>query len=452
MKILWFSWKDISHPLAGGAEVVADEIGRRLSADGHNVTFLVGGYKDCKHTDTHNGYNIIRVGGRLSVYYQAYKYYKSHLAHKHFDIIIEEVNTIPFFTKFYIGQKSKVIKSKSGPAPDLQPASKSVSTFRPDDLKTFQHFMLIHQMARVIWFHEMPFPISLVGYLIEPIYMWLLRSMRVITVSLSTRRDIMRFGFKEENISIISEGVHLKPVADIDSIKKYEHPTMFTIGRIVSMKRIPHIIKAFEIARKRLPHLQLIIAGGNTSTYGKYITSLASRSKYARDIQVTGRISEEKKHEIMERSHVLAVTSVKEDWGLVVTEAGRCGTPSVVYDIDGLRDSVRNGVSGLITQKNTPESFAHSIVELLQIVPSTKLKVDEQLRVTSDELQVGPLATFNSQLATFNYSSSPSQYYSAIRKNAWEFSKEITFEKQYEDFKYITGITPKKYPYTTLIF
>jgi glycosyltransferase involved in cell wall biosynthesis len=273
--------------------------------------------------------------------------------------------------------------------------------------------------------------------------------MRVITVSLSTRRDIMRFGFKEENISIISEGVHIKPVADIDSIKKYERPTMFTIGRIVSMKRIPHIIKAFEIAKKRLPHLQLIIAGGNTSKYGKYITSLASRSKYARDIQVTGRISEEKKREIMERSHVLAVTSVKEGWGLVVTEAGRCGTPSVVYDIDGLRDSVRNGVSGLITQKNTPESFAHSIVELLQIVPSTKLKVESKLGQPS----VAPTeSTFNSQLATFNYSSSPSQYYSAIRKNAWEFSKEITFEKQYEDFKYIIGITPKKYPYSTLIF
>ncbi len=40
MNILWLTWKDYTHPLAGGAEVVLRELSRRLVADGHKVTFL----------------------------------------------------------------------------------------------------------------------------------------------------------------------------------------------------------------------------------------------------------------------------------------------------------------------------------------------------------------------------------------------------------------------------
>ena len=42
------------------------------------------------------------------------------------------------------------------------------------------------------------------------------------------------------------------------------------------------------------------------------------------------------------------MTSVREGWGLVVTEANACGTPAVVYDVPGLRDSVRNEETGLV--------------------------------------------------------------------------------------------------------
>ena len=41
MKILWFTWKDMKNPYAGGAEVVNEQLAKRLVADGHEVTFLV---------------------------------------------------------------------------------------------------------------------------------------------------------------------------------------------------------------------------------------------------------------------------------------------------------------------------------------------------------------------------------------------------------------------------
>ena len=181
MKILWLTWKDKKNPLAGGAEVVNEELAKRLVTDGHEVIFLVGGFTGGTSEETKDGFKIIRCGNRWSVYFKAYQYYKKNLKDWS-DLVIDEVNTIPFFAKFYVKQKN---------------------------------ILFVHQLCRQIWFYQMFFPLSLVGYLLEPIYLWLLRDRKVITVSESTKRDLIKFGFKKENISIISEGIEIEPVTNL---------------------------------------------------------------------------------------------------------------------------------------------------------------------------------------------------------------------------------------------
>jgi len=44
----------------------------------------------------------------------------------------------------------------------------------------------------------------------------------------------------------------------------------------------------------------------------------------------------------------LASTSLREGWGMTVTEAGACATPSVVTRISGHEDAVVHGRSGLL--------------------------------------------------------------------------------------------------------
>ena len=45
MNILWLTWKDRKHPLAGGAEVVNEELAKHLARDGHEVKFIVAGLR-----------------------------------------------------------------------------------------------------------------------------------------------------------------------------------------------------------------------------------------------------------------------------------------------------------------------------------------------------------------------------------------------------------------------
>lgn len=94
----------------------------------------------------------------------------------------------------------------------------------------------------------------------------------------------------------------------------------------------------------------------------------------------------------MREALVIAVTSVREGWGLIVTEANSQGTPAVVYNIHGLRDAVRDGETGIVTHANNPEALAEGIRVLWN----------------------------NPTL------------YEMMREKAWEWSKEFSWEKTAE--------------------
>ena len=362
MNILWFTWKDGRHPAAGGAETVNEELAKRLARDGHRVLFIVGGFPGGESHEERDGFRIVRLGNRYTVYWEAFRYYRKHLSAESFDIVVDEVNTVPFFASRYAKARS--------------------------------HYLFVHQLCREIWFHQISFPFGIIGFLLEPIYLRLLRKIRVITVSESTKRDLMRYGFDSERIDIIPEGIDIEPLESLESVEKYETPTLLSFGVIRSMKRTIDQFRAFEIAKKSVPNLRFLVAGSVGERYGGKFLEAVKRSPYRDDIEYLGRVSQARKIELMHRSHLISVTSVKEGWGLIVSEAASQGTPAVVYTVDGLRDSVRDSETGIVVSKNTPEHLAKGIVNLLE---------------------------------------NPSEY-DRLRRNAWEWSRELTFDRSYEAF------------------
>lgn len=361
MKILWMTWKDRTNPLAGGAEVVNEELAKRLVADGHEVILLVGGYKDAKTEEVIDGYKVVRLGNRYSVYWKAWRYYRANLR-GWADLVIDEVNTMPFFAKYYVKERN---------------------------------ILFAHMLCREIWFYQLIFPLSLIGYLFEPIYLWMLRDRKVITVSESTKNDLIRAGFKPASIDIISEGIEISPLENLSSVEKYPNPTLLSLGSIRPMKRTLDQVKAFELAKATIPTLKLKVAGDSTGRYGRKVLAYIAKSPFKEDIEYVGRVDEVKKIELMQKCHAILVTSVKEGWGLIVTEAASQGTPAIVYNVDGLRDSVLSAKTGLISAQNTPTSLAEGI---------------------------------NSYFADNSALQSK-------QNAAWNMSKKITFKRSYTDFK-----------------
>jgi glycosyltransferase involved in cell wall biosynthesis len=68
--------------------------------------------------------------------------------------------------------------------------------------------------------------------------------------------------------------------------------------------------------------------------------------------------------DLYRRAWVVASASAREGWGMALTEAAACGTPSVATRIPGHADAVRDGESGVLTDE-TAGGIAAGLVEVL---------------------------------------------------------------------------------------
>jgi hypothetical protein len=87
----------MEHPEAGGAEVIIFEIMQRLAAQGHAITLLTGAFPGGAARTRVGGAEVHRTGNQYSFNFAAPAYYRKHLKPKGFDVIVEDVNKIPFF-------------------------------------------------------------------------------------------------------------------------------------------------------------------------------------------------------------------------------------------------------------------------------------------------------------------------------------------------------------------
>jgi glycosyltransferase involved in cell wall biosynthesis len=265
-----------------------------------------------------------------------------------------------------------------------------------------RRFFFYHQLGRKNWLYEVPSPFGRLGYhLFAPVATRIasISQAPVITVSASTRETLAAHGFQPERTHIISEGIQIQPLEDLDGVPKYDRPTCLSLGAMRAMKRTLDQVKAFEIAKQQLPELQLKIAGSATGAYGQKVLAYIRQSPYAADIEYLGRVSSKKKVGLYQRCHVILQTAVEEGWGLTITEAASQGTPAAAYDVAGLRDSIRDRQTGLITPES-PDQLADAIVRLL-----TKKNL-----------------------------------YTRCRQAAWQWSQQITFQRCYQDFTHVVGL------------
>ena len=100
-------------------------------------------------------------------------------------------------------------------------------------------------------------------------------------------------------------------------------------------------------ARDRWPGLRLSIVG--EGWWEDELRAAADRLGVADRVDFHGFVDEQAKHEELARAWVHLCPSVKEGWGLVVTEAGAHRVPTVGYrSAGGLRESVLDGRTGVL--------------------------------------------------------------------------------------------------------
>jgi glycosyltransferase involved in cell wall biosynthesis len=327
--IAMLSWRDVGNPEGGGAEHYLERIATGLVERGARVTVLTAAYDGAPADETVDGVRYVRRGGKLTVYLAALLV----LLRRRLpggigkvDLVVDIQNGLPFFSR--------------------------LTTRLP-------LVVLVHHVHREQWPVVYPGLIGRVGWWIESrLAPRLYRRCQYVTVSRATRAELCRLGVSSTRVAVVHNGADS---AVVDRPTRTEHPSICVVGRLVPHKRVELAIDAVAALRRDLPDLRLTIVG--SGWWEDEVRAYADHSGVSDAVDFTGFVDEETKSAVYERSWVMALPSLKEGWGLVVSEAARFGTPTVAFrSAGGTQESVANGVSGLLV--DDPQEF----VEALRLV------------------------------------------------------------------------------------
>lgn len=344
MKICFVT--EIFLPFIGGAEVVIYEVARRLVRKGHDVHVLTAVISNEPLYEEIEGVKIHRIKmpvsaasktlGRPAFVFWSAPALERLIKKENFDIINENVAPNPSFTP-------SVAKRHGIPC---------VGTLHdiPNWSKLGYSFPTAFLNSTQISYFLKTQPYS--GF---------------ITVSNATK-DKLR--------AITSKGVHktIYNGADLESIDRikitgrFDNPTVLFIGRFSLNKRVDWLLDATAELIKRFPDIKVFVVGTGPDKFRKPVMEMWKKLKLEKNVEFLGKISEEKKIELLKKSHILALPSTTEGCPLVVLEAMACGTPVVASAVGGIPEIIHD--AGLSVEGRGQE-FAEKMGRILS---DTKLR------------------------------------------------------------------------------
>jgi len=331
MRILVLNWQDGTNPQAGGAEVHLHEVFSRIVKMGHEVTLYCSAFPGARAEEVLNGIHIIREGGRYLFNFRVPIQYLFRFRHESYDIVVDDMNKIPFFTPLYVRKPLYVIT---------------------------------HHLFEKSIFREASWPIAAYVYLMEKAGFALCRRRNIpfIVGSPSTKEELTERGFPSSQVDIINYCVDHE-THHPTGIQRSAKPLVGYFGRLKKYKSIDHLLRAFARVLKAMPDVRLIVVGD--VDYRKELEQLTEDLGIGGAVRFTGFVDEKEKVRLLQEAWFLVNPSAKEGWGLTVIEANACKTTVVASNVPGLRDAVRDGETGLLYEYGNIQELSDKMLLLL---------------------------------------------------------------------------------------
>jgi glycosyltransferase involved in cell wall biosynthesis len=319
LRIVVANWRDPWHPQAGGAERYAWEMARGLTARGGTVRYVTARAPGQARREHRDGIEIVRLGGQFTVYPLVAGWLLTH--RRSADVVLDCQNGIPFFTPLVLPRRVPVL-------------------------------CVMHHVHTAQFGVHFPAWMARVGRFLEgPAARLAYRRQACVAVSPSTvtaMRERLRW---KGDIYLIPNGAPVPQSPDGDP--RPEVPPagatagpaarLVWVGRLVAHKRPELIVPVAE----RGFTIEVIGRGPDEDALAAAIGSVRGP---AGSVLLRGYLSEEDKQAVVGESLLHLNTSAGEGWGLCVLEAAALGVPTVAYDVEGLRDAVRDGQTGWLVK------------------------------------------------------------------------------------------------------
>jgi len=301
-------------------------------AAGWEVDLVCAGYQGAPRHDVIDGVNIHRHGHWTVANFVLPRVVKRLLKNGHYDLLVEDINKIPFFTPLYRGNTPLVA---------IVPHLFGTTVYREANPVTASY---VYGAER----------------LIAPLY----RDVDFEVISPSTRDDLMGRGLDGNRIRTIYCGLEHERFTLENPPLRSETPLIVSWSRLRRYKSVDVAIRAFTHIVGEIPDARLLIMGRGPDE--KRLRGIVHKLGLDETVSFGGFMSWDDLVATLHRAHVFLNPSPKEGWGLTVIEANQCGLPVVASARPGLQDSVRDGKTGFLVPYGDDRAFADKALQLLR--------------------------------------------------------------------------------------
>jgi glycosyltransferase involved in cell wall biosynthesis len=319
------AFRDIDDPLAGGSEEHATQVCTHFARAGLDVTLHTGRVPGAPEEIQRNGFRVVRRGGRVGV----------------------------FLTTVLDSRRGRL-----GPADGIVEIFHGVPFFAPLWTRTPQ-VGLVHHVHLGTWDDLLPGWPGRVGHLIERFAVPAVYRRRALVTAAPSARDeiVEHYGADPSRITIAPHGIaeRFTPGGS-----RSEAPLVVAVCRLMPQKGVEELIAALVRAKAEVPALEATIVGDGP--HRERFEAVAEETG-AGWIRWAGRVSDDELVDWYRRAWVVASASRREGFGLTLTEAAACGTPTVATRIPGHVDAVDDGRSGLLA--DSTDELADRIVDVV---------------------------------------------------------------------------------------
>jgi glycosyltransferase involved in cell wall biosynthesis len=194
----------------------------------------------------------------------------------------------------------------------------------------------------------------------------------LVCVSEADRAQALKLRLADETkIRLISNGVegYLVPetpdgerrLLELRIRLRLEPPVVGTVARLHRQKGVVYFLRAAAAIRRSHPAAKIVVVGGGPLE--TKFRKMLRKGRFGRSVVLFGERTDAA--EILTLFDIFVLPSLWEGLPLALVEAAAAGKSIVATDIDGVREVIRDGETGLLVPPKNPGALAAAVGRLL---------------------------------------------------------------------------------------
>ncbi|NIA22248.1 MAG: glycosyltransferase [Anaerolineaceae bacterium] len=194
------------------------------------------------------------------------------------------------------------------------------------------------------------------------------RKARVVTaVSEAVRGHLLDRGFASDRVLTLPNGIEVEAIAAGRPIERgrlglpKDARLLLFVGRLTRQKGLDILLRAFSTIAAEQPQVHLLVAGDGEQ--GRELEHLSKWLGLAERVHFLGRRDDVAG--LLKTAEVCVLPSRWEGLSLVLLEAMAAGRPVIATRVEGSREVLTDGCTGLLVEPESPAALAEALRRLL---------------------------------------------------------------------------------------